>query len=151
MQRPISELVQRAGIIIHTAPDTSIADAVQIMAEHNIGAVVILENQTELKGIFTERDLLRRVVGQGVDPETTPVREVMTSDVIVVPEDMGRSDALQIMQEEHIRHLPVTDGETLRGIVSLRDLLRFEHKMQQRTIEQLREFVVEKPYPTYPG
>jgi hypothetical protein len=45
----------------------------------------------------------------------------------------------------------VTDGETLRGIVSLRDLLRFEHKMQQRTIEQLREFVVEKPYPTYPG
>lgn len=151
MKRPISELLQKAGFLVHTSPTTSVADAVEVMSEHNIGAIVVLENKTSLAGIFTERDVMRRVVNEGRDPVTTPVREVMTEDVIVVPEDMARSDALQIMQEEHIRHLPVSDGESLSGLVSLRDLLRFEHKMQQRTIDQLRDFVIKKPYPKYPG
>lgn len=151
MQRPISELLRRSGVIVYTDPSTSVKDAVATMAERNIGSILVLENQEDLVGIFTERDLMTRVVHEGKNPATTPIREVMTEDVLVVSGDTTRSDALQMMQDEHIRHLPVADDESLYGIVSLRDLLKFEHKMQQQEIEQLRGFVYEKPYPTYPG
>jgi CBS domain-containing protein len=121
------------------------------MAEHNIGSILVMQNGEDLVGIFSERDLLTRVTANGLDPETTPVREVMTEDVIVVSGETSRREALHIMQEQHIRHLPIADDEKLYGIVSLRDLLRFEQEMQEQEIEQLRRFVYDKPYPSYPG
>jgi CBS domain-containing protein len=151
LERPISELTRKAGVLVYTDPKTSVQDAVSTMARHNIGSILVMENGEDLVGIFTERDLLKRVVGEGKDPETTTVDEVMTSDVIVVSGDTSRSDALNLMQENHIRHLPVASDESLNGIVSLRDLLQFEHQKQESEIQQLREYVYDKPYPSYPG
>jgi CBS domain-containing protein len=151
MERPISELLHHHGVIVHTGPESSVAQAVAIMARHDIGSVLVLRNGTELLGIFTERDLLHRVVHEGRDPSTTPIREVMTEDVIVVSADTPRGDVLDLMNREHFRHVPVAQDEQLVGVVSLRDLLRFENRQQAFEIEQLREYVLKKPYPTYPG
>lgn len=125
--------------------------AVSIMAEHDIGSVLVFRNNTELLGIFTERDLLHRVVNAGLDPSTTPLREVMTDDVVVVSADTPRVDVIDLMREERFRHVPIAQDGQLIGVVSLRDVLRFETRQQAFEIEQLREYVLEKPYPTYPG
>ena len=151
MERPISELLQRHGVIIHTSPESTVQHAVSIMAEHDIGSVLVFRNNTELLGIFTERDLLHRVVNAGLDPTTTPLREVMTEDVVVVSADTPRGDVIDLMREEQFRHVPIAQDGQLVGVVSLRDVLRFENRQQAFEIEQLREYVLEKPYPTYPG
>jgi CBS domain-containing protein len=151
MERTISDLLRKRGVIVYTGPKTSVRDAVETMSEHNIGSMAVIDEDQNLLGIFTERDLMTRVVSEGLDPDATRIEEVMTEDVIVVSGDTSRSDALNLMQQEHIRHLPVADDEQLYGIVSLRDLLIFEHEQQKFENEQLREFVFEKPYPSYPG
>jgi len=151
MERPISELLRHHGVIVHTSPASTVAQAVDIMAQHNIGSVLIFRENTELLGIFTERDLLHRVVNERRDPATTPVRDVMTEDVVVVSADTPRSDVVDLMNEKHFRHLPIAQDDQLVGVVSLRDVLRFENRQQAFEIEQLREYVLEKPYPTYPG
>lgn len=151
MERPISELLRHHGVIVHTSPESTVAQAVDIMAQHNIGSVLVFRENTELLGIFTERDLLHRVVNERRDPATTPVRDVMTEDVVVVSADTPRSDVVDLMNEKHFRHLPIAQDDQLVGVVSLRDVLRFENRQQAFEIEQLREYVLEKPYPTYPG
>jgi CBS domain-containing protein len=151
LERPISELLRRAGVLVYTAPETSVQSAVETMAQHNIGSILVMEDGEDLVGIFSERDLLTRVIAEGLDPASTPVRDVMTKDVIVVSGETSRREALHIMQEQHIRHLPIADDKKLYGIVSLRDLLAFEQEMQAQEIEQLRRFVYDKPYPSYPG
>ncbi len=150
-ERPISELLRKRGVIVYTGPSTTVRDAVETMSNHNIGSIAVMDDDRNLTGIFTERDLLNRVVNEDHDPAETRIEDVMTEDVIVVSGDTSRSDALSLMEEEHIRHLPIADENELYGIVSLRDLLTFEREMQQFEIEQLREFVFEKPYPSYPG
>jgi CBS domain-containing protein len=150
-ERPISELLRKRGVIVYTGPATSVQEACETMSNHNIGSIAVMDGDRNLCGIFTERDLMNRVVTEGRDPSDTRIDEVMTEDVIVVSGDTSRSEALSLMQEEHIRHLPIADEDELYGIVSLRDLLTFEREMQQFEIEQLREFVFEKPYPSYPG
>ncbi len=151
LERPISELLRRAGVLVYTAPETSVQSAAETMAQHNIGSILVMEDGEDLVGIFSERDLLTRVTAEGLDPTSTPIRDVMTKDVIVVSGETSRREALHIMQEQHIRHLPIADDEKLYGIVSLRDLLSFEQEMQKQEIEQLRRFVYDKPYPSYPG
>lgn len=151
MERPIAELIRHHGVIIHTDPETSVQHAVAIMAQHNIGSVLVFRDNTELLGIFTERDLLHRVVDAGKDPATTPIRAVMTEDVIVVSADTPRGDVVDLMRERAFRHVPIAQEDQLIGVVSLRDVLRFENRQQAFEIEQLREYVLEKPYPTYPG
>lgn len=151
MDRPISEVLHHHGVIVHTGPASTVAQAVEIMARHDIGSVLIFRESTELLGIFTERDLLHRVVHEERDPATTPIREVMTKDVIVVSADTPRGDVIDLMNREHFRHVPIAEDDQLVGVVSLRDLLRFEHRQQAFEIEKLREYILEKPYPTYPG
>lgn len=151
MERPISELIREAGVLIHTRPKTTVQAAVATMSEHNVGSIVVIDDDRNPVGIFTERDLLNRVVAKGIDPETTPLSEVMTTDLMIISGDTARGRALNIMKENHIRHLPVADGDELVGIVSLRDLLSFEMKRREQEVEQLREYVYEKPYPAYPA
>jgi CBS domain-containing protein len=151
MERPISELIREAGVLIHTRPKTTVQAAATTMSEHNVGSIVVIDDDRNPVGIFTERDLLNRVVAEGIDPETTPLSEVMTTDLVIISGDTARGRALNIMQENHIRHLPVADDDELVGIVSLRDLLSFEMKRREQEVEQLREYVYEKPYPAYPA
>lgn len=105
------------------SPSATVFDAVQLMNGQKVGAVAVANDQV-LAGIFTERDLMIRVVLQGKDPKKTPVGDVMTAECISAKQDMAMGEALQIMTEKHFRHLPVVDdnGKVL-GLLSIRNLL----------------------------
>ncbi len=151
MHRPVSDVLQSGGVIVYASPDSSVADAVQKMASHNVSSILVLERSRHLIGIFTERDLLRRVVLPRRDPDQTRLADVMTPDVLVVSGTTPLSDVRQIMRDRHIRHVPVADNDRLLGVISLRDVLRHENQEKDFEITQLREYVMVKPYPTYPG
>lgn len=142
MRRRVSDLLRSGGVIVYTTPDATVADAAQRMAQHNIGSMLVMERGQTLCGIFTERDLLQRVIVKKRDPERTRVGDVMTRDVIVVASDTPREEVLRIMETHHIRHIPVSDGRNLLGVISLRDVLRFEKAEKEFEIEQLRQYIL---------
>jgi CBS domain-containing protein len=113
-------------------PDTTVLEAIEKMVEIRVGAVSIVEKD-ELVGIFTERDVMRRVAAQGLPLDKTKLRDVMTSPVQVAGREMNPSEALSIMVENHFRHLPiVSEGMKIEGMLSVRHLL-------QRMVEDLSE------------
>jgi CBS domain-containing protein len=117
--------------------DATVLDAVRAMVASEVGATIVLEG-SKLVGVFTERDVVRRVVLKGLDARTTPVAEVMTKSVVTVRENADRTSVLRIMNENNFRHLPVVDasGKVL-AIVSMRQLLRAEVQDLQQTVWQL--------------
>jgi CBS domain-containing protein len=151
MNRTVADLLRNGGVIVYTSPEASVSEAAQRMSRHNVGSILVLDARHQLVGIFTERDLLQRVVVARRDPDATPIREVMTKDVIVVPSSTPRGDVLSLMQQQHIRHIPVADDEKLLGVISLRDVLRFENQEKEFEIEQLKGYLLHKPYPVYPA
>jgi CBS domain-containing protein len=105
--------------------DASVLDAVRTMQESQGGACAVMDG-AELVGIFSERDLMLRVVGAGLDPQKTSVGQVMTEDLETVNSETDSSDALSLMVSKHIRHLPVVDEDgDLAGLLSIRNLLQF--------------------------
>jgi len=111
----------------------SVLEAARFMMEHNIGAIAVLRNG-ELVGIFTERDVMNRVVAVGRTPGTTTVAEVMTANPRAVPVDETIEECVYIMREFGFRHLPIVDGKELKGLVSLRDvLLSHASEIESRT------------------
>ena len=147
MRRRVFDLIRKGGVIVYSSPDTTVAEAVRKMGRHNIGSILVLSPRRDLVGIFTERDLLQRVVVPGLDPSATLLQDVMTTDVIVVNGEMSRDEVLHIMDTKHIRHVPVSDGVQLLGVVSLRDVLRFENAEKEFEIEQLRQYFLQEPRP----
>ncbi len=145
MHRRVSDLLKRGGVIIYTSPESSVSDAVETLNRHNVGSILVLSPSRSLVGIFTERDLLQRVVAKGLDPTTTKIGDVMTHDVIVVSSDTSRHDVLQVMDQKHIRHVPVSDGTQLLGVISLRDVLRFDNAEKDFEIEQLKQYFLQEP------
>lgn len=145
MHRRVSDLLKRGGVIIYTSPESSVSDAVETLNRHNVGSILVLSPSRSLVGIFTERDLLQRVVAKGLDPTTTKIGDVMTHDVIVVSSDTSRQDVLQVMDQKHIRHVPVSDGTQLLGVISLRDVLRFDNAEKDFEIEQLKQYFLQEP------
>ncbi len=106
------------------SPESTVLEAVRLMADEKVGAVAIIE-EGKLSGIFTERDLMIRIVLKGRDPATTRVGEVMTPDCISAKKDMSMGEALLLMTEKHFRHLPVVDDEErVLGLLSIRNLLQ---------------------------
>jgi CBS domain-containing protein len=105
-------------------PDSPVLEAVKLMNQQRVGAVAVLENG-KLAGIFTERDVMNRVVLEGKDPRTTPISEVMTAEVESASPDTPYGDTLRLMVEHHFRHLPVVDSERkVIGMLSIRHLLQ---------------------------
>ena len=102
--------------------DTTVLEAARFMMEHNIGALPVLRNG-EIVGIFSERDVMNRVVAAGRMPGTTKVSEVMTANPKSISVDETIDNCLFLMREFGFRHLPITDGKQLKGLVSLRDIL----------------------------
>ncbi len=151
MHQRISELLNESGLLVYVSPHHTVAQAVNLMAHHNVGSVLVLENRRKLVGIFTERDLLRRVAAPGLNMDDTPITDVMTRDVIVVSSETSCSDVLTLMDRRHIRHVPVAEDEQLIGLISLRDLLRHDNSEKGFELQQLREYVVARPYPMYPA
>lgn len=115
------------------AASATVHDAVELMKRGNVGAVAVVEDE-KLVGIFTERDLMIRVVSPGMDPATTRVSEVMTRDVVSARRDMAYGDALRMMVGKHFRHIPVVDEEhRVTGMLSVRDL--YEHAVESLSHE----------------
>ena len=123
--------------VVSVTKDATVLDAVRTMVASKVGAVAILE-EGRLLGVFTERDVVTRVVLKQLEPSKTPVTEVMTTKVVTVRENTERSTVLRLMAEHHIRHLPVVDAEGLVvTMLSMRHLLRAEVQDLQQTVWEL--------------
>ena len=123
---PISEVFKSKDIkgVVAVPPSSTVAEAVGVMCKNGIGAVIISTAADRVEGIFTERDVMSRVVDEGRDPRTTRVDAVMSREVRSIPSSTPMDDALRLMVEHGYRHLVVQDESQVRGIVSIRDLMR---------------------------
>lgn len=133
-------LARKQGEVISIAPSDSALHAAQVMNQHGIGGLVVLEHGA-LKGMFTERDILRRVVAAGKDPGSTKVRDVMTAPVITCLPETSVEECAVILSGKRIRHLPVTDDRGLVGLVTSGDLLAFQVAEQSATIQFLNSYM----------
>lgn len=128
--------------VVTIAPTATVRDAAALMNDHRIGSLVVVGSTGALEGIITERDVLTRVVAAGLDPARTPVRDVMTGDVITCDEDSSLDDLRRIMQTRRVRHLPVTDrsGKPV-GMVSIGDLNDAQVRTMSEAISYLETYM----------
>lgn len=126
--------------VISIAPHRPVFDALVVLAEYKIGALVILEGD-KLVGIFSERDYAREIVLKGKSSKTTPISEVMSTSVTTVKPSDTVEQAMNIMSDKRIRHLPVLDGNKVVGMLSIGDLVKETIDYQQRLIKQLESYI----------
>jgi CBS domain-containing protein len=119
----------------------TVFDVVKFMDLHNVGAVPVLGDKNLLKGIFSERDLLRRCIMKEFDLKTTLIDDVMTKDVIVIEACDTPEYCMKILKQENIRHLPVIENNALIGIISMRDLLLLDIRIKEEKIETLDAYI----------
>jgi CBS domain-containing protein len=137
----INEVLDDKGSQVWSVtPTTLVYDAIQMMADKNIGALPVLDGERVL-GIVSERDYTRKVVLQGKSSKSTEVREIITGQVVAVTRDQSVQDGLRLMTKHRIRHLPVMEGHKLLGIVSIGDLVNAVINAQQATIDQLQTYI----------
>lgn len=122
------------------APDDSVIDAIRMMAEKEIGAVLVMQG-TRLVGIVSERDYARKVVLQGRSSSDTSVREIMTAEVVTVGLGHSVERCMQVMTGRRIRHLPVVDDEQVIGVISIGDLVKAVIEDQQAELDQLQRYI----------
>lgn len=140
----VSDLLRRKGHLVHTvSPADHVVEAAAIMNEHKVGGLVVVDGGGRVLGMFTERDILRRVIGAGRNPATTPVGEVMTEEVLACLPETSLEECAAVMTAKRIRHLPVRGDQGLAGIVTIGDLLAFQVDDQQTTIQYLTSLVYE--------
>jgi CBS domain-containing protein len=138
----IRDILREKGTAVRSiSPDETLFEALGQMAEHRIGALLVLENG-EPVGLFSERDYSRKVALQGLRSRETPVKAIMSSPVLTISPDASVEQGLSIMTEKYIRHLPVVDGSGLIGMVSIGDLVKAVMQDQQSLIEQLESYIV---------
>jgi CBS domain-containing protein len=121
-------------------PGTTVVDALAIMAEKNIGSVVVMENEN-YKGIMTERDYSRKVILKGKNSNTTTVGEIMSTDLPSVSPADSIERCMQLMSEKNIRYMPVFENEKLTGIISMSDVVKETILAQKETIDQLQHYI----------
>jgi CBS domain-containing protein len=124
--------------------DATVQAAAEYMARNNIGAVPVMEG-TRLVGIFSERDVINRVVAKNLSPALTKVSDVMTTNIVVAEIEETHDDCLRKMKQANCRHLPVVDGQTLVGMISLRDLLDVEIHEKDDAIHFLTDYMFHVP------
>lgn len=139
----VGSLVEGQQLVV-VPGEATVAEAARRMAERNVGAVPVVEGQ-RVVGVFSERDVLARVVAAGRDPATTRVRDVMTTDLVVASPSDSYEECLRRMQVAGIRHLLVLSEGRLVGIVSLRDLFRLDLDEKQEAITLLNAYVHDIP------
>ena len=121
-------------------PTNTVFEAIQVMANKRAGALLVMDG-TKLEGVISERDYAREVIIKGRCSKKTLVSEIMSSNVITVVPTDSVQNALEVMTEHHIRHLPIVDNTTVVGVVSIGDLVKDVISMQQSTIEQLESYI----------
>jgi CBS domain-containing protein len=141
----ISEILGQKGAAVWCiSPDAMVFEAIEMMADKNVGALLVTENN-KLVGIISERDYTRKVVLKGKHSRTTAVREVLSSQVVKVTPAHTVQECLRLMTDHRVRHLPVLDGNRIAGIVSIGDLVNWIISAQTATISQLQTYITGVP------
>ena len=141
MNDTVGRVVERKGNHVEaTSVNTTVLAAVERMNEQRIGSLVVLDNEQPI-GILTERDVLLRVVARGRDASTTLVRDVMTANLITISRDVTIAEALRVITTRRCRHLPVIGERGLCGLISIGDLTKWIVQDQQRTIDDLNDYI----------
>ena len=139
--RNVSQIIGRKGArVVSVSREAPVLEAIRVMAEHHIGAVLVMEGE-QLIGIASERDYARKVILQGRSSHDTPVALIMTSPVVCVGPQDTLAECMAIMTEKHIRHLPVIDGETVVGVISIGDLVKETIEEQKQEISLLQQYI----------
>ena len=139
--RTVRHLLEaKAPEVFAIGPDEPVIDAIRLMAEKRIGAVVVMQ-AGRLVGILSERDYARKIVLQGRSSKDTPVRDIMTADVIRVGLNDTTDRCMQLVTDKRIRHLPVVDGDNVLGVVSIGDLVKAVIEDQQLELDQLQRYI----------
>lgn len=133
-------LVGKPTGVISINPDAAVLDALKLLAEKDVGAVLVMEG-TRLVGIFSERDYARKVALKGKSASDTPVSEIMTSQVVCVTPAQTNEDCMALMTQKRIRHLPVIDNDRVQGVLSIGDLVKDMISEQQFIISQLEHYI----------
>jgi CBS domain-containing protein len=137
----VRHLLDRKGRAIHLVePEDPVLEAIQLMADHHIGALLVMRGD-ELLGIVSERDYARKVILLGRSSSETPVWQIMSSPVITVSPNTTVDECMHLCTDHRIRHLPVVDGHRVVGVVSIGDLVKAVIQDQQQTIEQLESYI----------
>lgn len=141
MQTKVRQLLKEKGGQVWTiAPDASVYDALLLMADKGIGALVVIEGE-QIVGLLSERDYARKLILQGRSSRDTPVGDVMTARVLVVRPDQTVEDCMALATDKRIRHFPVMDGDQLVGMVSIGDLVKSVIADQEFMIKQLEHYI----------
>lgn len=139
----VRDILARKGTEVVTArPEQTVLEAAQLMNNRGIGAVVVTE-QEEIRGIFTERDVLRRIVAEAREPAATRLKDVMTTTLVTTATEMTVDECAELMTRRRIRHLPVVRNGQLAGVVTIGDLLAYQLSEQASTIAHLNSYVYE--------
>jgi CBS domain-containing protein len=139
--KTVRELLQAKGYDIWSvAPDDSVYDALKLMADKNVGAVLVTE-AGNLVGILSERDYARKVILKGKTSKDTPVREIMTEKVVYVRPDQTSDECMAVMTDKRVRHLPVIENGQLIGIISIGDVVKEIISHQEFMLEQLENYI----------
>ena len=141
--KAIAEIIE-GHPLIHANPSDKVREVAQMMSDRNVGAIAILDSG-RLVGLFSERDLMARVVAPGLDPDQTAVSNVMTKDLVVADAGDGVGEALQKMNDYKCRHLPVVRSGKLIGMLSIRDLLQVDDENNRQRASFLRDLVTYSP------
>ncbi len=139
--KTVTQLLQAKGREIHSiGPDARVIEALKLMAEKDVGALVVMDGG-RLAGVISERDYARKVILHGKSSHDLLVREIMTEKVVTVHSGQTVEECMALMTAKHIRHLPVTDGERLAGVLSIGDLVKEVIAEQEATIRQLESYI----------
>ena len=139
----VRELFSGKNELITITSGTSIYDAVVFMAEKSVGLVPVMENE-KLIGVFSERDLVKRVIAKNLDLKTTKVNEVMSTQLVIADIDEGYESVLTKMKEAKTRHIIVIENQKLAGVLSMRDLLEIDINVCKSTVEVLHNYIYAK-------
>ena len=139
--KPVSELIKRReGTLWHARPDDSVFEALELLARHEVGALVVMD-KGRMVGVVSERDYTRKIALQGRNSKETRVEDIMTRTVYTVTPKTGTRECMALMSEKKIRHVPVLDGQTVLGMLSIRDLMDDIIADHELTIAQLENYI----------
>jgi CBS domain-containing protein len=137
----VSDLLDIKGTAIYSVgPDDPVLDAIKVMAEHHVGALLVMKG-TELVGIVSERDYARKVILLGRASNTTAVSQIMSAPVHTVSPNRSVEECMRLMTEQRVRHLPVVENGRVIGVISIGDLVKAVIEDQRHTIEQLEDYI----------
>jgi CBS domain-containing protein len=137
----VSRILERKDSSVWSiAPEAMVYDAIKLMAQRNVGALLVLENN-RLIGIISERDYTRKVILQGKSSKETPVGEIMTKELVTAEPNGNIAECMRLMTERRVRHLPVLEGSKIVGVVSIGDLLKWVISAQDAAIDHLEKYI----------